>query len=103
METLNLILGIGMGFIAFYLPLILHAVFVVALGVLFAKVRSIATGMLFIGFLFSMSAPLIVHFLFGSSGVHLNFYVSFFNSFCVLIQTIGLVLYVCTVSRPTNA
>ena len=50
METLNLILGIGMGFIAFYLPLILHAVFVVALGVLFAKVRSIATGMLFIGF-----------------------------------------------------
>ncbi|OQX15681.1 MAG: hypothetical protein BWK76_12810 [Desulfobulbaceae bacterium A2] len=99
MEARGWILGIGMGLFAYYLPLILRLVYLAALGVLFARIRSVATGMLFFAGLFMMSAPWIARYLIRDFGAQHTLYLNIFTTLCLLLQTTGLVLYVRTIPK----
>lgn len=101
MEAKGWIIGIGMGFYAYYFPLILKFVYMAALGVLFAKIRSAATGMLFISTVLLMSVNWIYYFVPREYNSLHNFYLNAFTTTCFLVQTISLVLFVRAISRVT--
>lgn len=101
LEARNWIFGIGLGLLISYLPAFLHFVFIGALGWLFNKVRSPATGILFLGSLITLAAPWVVT-IYSTPGAYPNVTIQLVSSLGVLLQTIGLVAYVHSISPQSS-
>lgn len=93
-------LGIGTGLLIFYLPMLLHLVFIGALGILFKKVRSPATGMLFFGSIITLAGPWLAS-IFHAPQAYSNIPIQLVSALGVLLQTVGVVAYVRSVSVPS--
>lgn len=100
-EARNWIFGIGLGLLISYLPVFLHFLFIGALGWLFNKVRSPATGILFLGSLITSAAPWVAT-IYRTSGAYPNIGIQLVSSLGVLLQTIGLVAYVRSISPQSS-